>query len=118
MISKKALQEVVFRKLEATSGTDLSSILAQASARSNVALKDLECLLDRCLDIASNHEAKELIYAEVGDAISDVRFQIEEIRAGLQVISYASSKLEEKRLKSQIPSRIRDQIDVSVKRDK
>jgi hypothetical protein len=112
------IYRVVVRAMLASSSTDLSSVLQQGSSRSMLAMKDLEDSLERALKLINHHDQKESIYAEAGDLISNVRGQIEEIKEGLNIVTYASAKITEKKLRNQVPVKVRDQVDQSVKRDK
>jgi len=110
-------KRVAMRCLVASSGTDLSTVFLSGTSKARLAADKLQEHIDRGMALINDSTHKEHIYAEAGDMITETRSLLQEIQDGLAILSYAAAKLEEKKLRNDVPAHLRDRIDDSVKRD-
>ena len=114
---QKMARRLALRTLSGSSGTALSALIQSGASQSRVALDQLKAMVDRALALVNESDQKDHIYAEAGDMISNVRGVLDRLEEGLAIVSYASAKVDEKKLKNGIPATIRDEIDKAVKKD-
>lgn len=105
------------RSLTASSGTDLSTVFLSGTSKARMAADKLQAHIEKGMRLINDSTHKEHIYAEAGDMITETSALLQEIQDGLAILSYAAAKLEEKKLRNDVPVSMRDRIDESVKRD-
>lgn len=115
--TQKIASRVMGRILEGSSGTQLAAVFREASSKSRRAMSELEDIVAKAMDLIEKSEKKDHIYSEAGDMISRTPDLIEEINKGLDIISYTSSRIDQKKLKSRVPADTKRYIDKVIKRD-
>lgn len=110
-------KRVAARCFVASSGTDLSTVFLSGTSKARMAAEKLQTHIDRGMKLINDSTHKEHIYAEAGDMITETQALLHEIMDGIAILSYAAAKLEEKKLRNDVPAGIRDRIDDAVKRD-
>ena len=114
---QKIASNVAAKVLEGSTGTSLASVLRKASSQSQMAMSELTEAVERALRLINDSEHKDVIYSKAGDLITSIPDLMTEIEEGLDIISYASSKIDQKKLQNRIPADTRKQIDQVVKKD-
>ena len=115
--TQKIAHRVVSRAMEGSSGTQLAAVFREASSKAKRAMTELEEIVDKGKGLIDESEEKDHIYAEVGDMISRIPDLIDEVNKGLDVISYTSSRIDQKKLKNRVPADTKKYIDTVIKRD-
>lgn len=108
---------VALRYFVASSGTELSTVVQNGATKARLAAEKLQDSLNKGMALINDSPHKEAIYAEAGGLLTEVQGLMDEIYDGLAIVSYASAKVEQKKLKNEVPARIREQIDNAVKTD-
>lgn len=113
----RVAQKVAAKTLIGSQGTSLSSVLQLGSSHSRLAVEQIEGIYNKALALIDDSDEKEHIYSEAGDMIANMRELLERLDEGLAIVSYAASRLEQKKIKNRFPAHIRDEIDDAVKKD-
>lgn len=113
----KIAQKVLYRYVIGTSHLSLSHLFQASSAHAKGALDTLERSIQQAKHLIDDSEKQEHIYAEAGTIISDVQRSLQVLRENIDLISYASLKIEEKRVRSKIDSTTRKEIESKIKKD-
>lgn len=115
---KKMARRIATQKMiKSSQGTSLSSVLQLGSSQSRIAVEQIERIVEKGMSLIDSSSHKEHIYAEAGDMITNMRELLERLTEGLSIISYATSRIDQRKLKNKIPSYIREEINDAVKKD-
>lgn len=114
---KRMAKKIASKTLISSQGTSLSSVLQLGSSQARLAMEQIEGIYDKAIALIEDSKQKEHIYSEAGDMITNMRELIERMDEGLAIVSYAASRIDQRKLKNKFPAHIRDGIDDAVKRD-
>ena len=114
---QKIANRVLGRVLDGSSGTQLAAVFREASSKSKKAMSELEDIVDKAIELIEESEEKDHIYSKAGDMISRTPDLLDEINKGLDIISYTSSRIDQKKLKNKVPADTKQYIDKVIKRD-
>ena len=103
--------------MEGSSGTQLASVFRGASSKSKQAMSEIEEIMQKAIDLIDESDEKDHIYSKAGDMIARFPDLVDEVNKGLDIISYASSRIDQKKLKNKVPSDTRQFIDRAIKKD-
>lgn len=95
---------------------DTTSILNLGVSQANVATESLGRLIEEAKSIIDKSTHKEHIYKEAGDLLLLATALLDDLQAGLNTVSYLTSKVDQKKLRNLIPAHLRAEIDSLVKR--
>lgn len=113
----KIARRVCVRYLTSSSSTEMSAVYQKGTSQARLSLNKLQEMLDRAISLIDASPDKESIYAQAGDLISAIPEHMRSLQEALDILAFASSKIDEKKLKNRIPIGVREQIELAVKRD-
>lgn len=115
-LSKIALK-VASRHLMSSVEIDLSSLIQQRTLQTLESVNQMEDLITQALRLVQESKQKEHIYSEAGDLISSVHETLDNLKEGVEILHYISSKMGIKKVRNKVPLEVRNSIDKIIKRN-
>lgn len=109
-------EKIAKRVLTSENDVPLESLLQSQSSKAKIALGRLQQIVSKSMELINDSDHREHIYEEAGDMIFNTSSLMEELNSCIDVLSYASSKMELKRTKPNVPAALKDEIDLTVKK--
>lgn len=96
--------------------SELAPILLHSASQVQIAISQIEAMVNRATRLIDSSPQKEHIYSEAGDMITGIRGLLTEAAEGAATLSYAAGKVNEKKLKGDVAVAIKDGIDDAIKK--